>query len=199
MNEPILRARVEPGEGGALRVLAPHVGVWSFHPHPGALVGPGSQVGIFERLGRKHALVLPERAAGRVAGPLSPDRSVAVEYAALLFELAPLAASDRPELLEEARAVGTVSGLALPPGHFAVAAPTDGIFYRSPAPGAAPFVKVGDRVTTGQPLGLVEVMKTFNQIGYGGAGFPEEAEVVEVRVADRDEVRAGQVLVLVRA
>ena len=56
-----------------------------------------------------------------------------------------------------------------------------------------------DAGTESARLPLLEVMKTFNQIGYGGAGFPEDAEVVEVRVADRDEVRAGQVLVVVRA
>lgn len=198
MNEPIVRARVEAGADGALRVLAPHVGLWSFHPHPGALVGPGSRIGILERLGRRYALVLPEHAAGRVAGPIAPDRTIPVAYGALLFELAPLSASDRTGLLEEAKAVGTGAELSLPEGQFAVAAPTDGIFYRSPAPGTPPFVAVGDRVRAGQPLGLVEVMKTFNQIGYGGPGFPEEAEVVAIRVGDRDEVRAGQVLVIVK-
>ena len=41
-------------------------------------------------------------------------------------------------------------------------------------------------------------MKTFNQIVYGGGGFPEEATVVEVRCGDAEEVAAGQVLVVVR-
>ena len=50
----------------------------------------------------------------------------------------------------------------------------------------------------GQVVGLVEVMKTFNQIQYGGAGLPEEAEVLEIRADEGAEIRAGQVLVVVR-
>jgi hypothetical protein len=41
-------------------------------------------------------------------------------------------------------------------------------------------------------------MKTFNQILYDGPGCPEEAEVVEVRCEDAQEVSAGQILVVVR-
>jgi biotin carboxyl carrier protein len=53
-------------------------------------------------------------------------------------------------------------------------------------------------VATGQPLGLIEVMKTFHPIVYGGRGLPERAELVEFRVADGAEVSAGQTLVVVR-
>jgi biotin carboxyl carrier protein len=53
-------------------------------------------------------------------------------------------------------------------------------------------------VRRGDAVGLVEVMKTFNQILYDGPGFPEEAEVVEVRCEDGQEVRVGEVLVVVR-
>ena len=76
--------------------------------------------------------------------------------------------------------------------------PTDGVFYRSPAIDAKAYVQVGDRITTGQPLGLIEVMKTFNPIAYGGAGLPDEAEIVEIAAADGQEVRAGQALVIVK-
>jgi biotin carboxyl carrier protein len=68
----------------------------------------------------------------------------------------------------------------------------------APAVDAKPYVGAGDRVTRGQPIGLIEVMKTFNPIAYGGAGLPDEAEVVEVVAADGQEVRAGQALVVVR-
>ena len=41
----VLRVRVETGEGARRRVLAPAVGLWSAHPGPGALLGPGAAVG----------------------------------------------------------------------------------------------------------------------------------------------------------
>jgi acetyl-CoA carboxylase biotin carboxyl carrier protein len=45
-----------------------------------------------------------------------------------------------------------------------VLAPLVGVFYRSPAPGAKPFVQIGDRVTGGQVLCILEAMKLMNEI-----------------------------------
>lgn len=189
--------RVDAGPDGRFVVRSPQVGHWSHHPHPGALMGPGSGVGFLEHLNRRYALVLPDGAAGRLVGEVPKDRLVAVEFGEALFELAPLRADDSAGLEAEARAAGHLNtGLAA--GHHAVVAPTDGVYYRRSAPGARPFVEPGDRVVLGSPLGLIEVMKTFNQIVYGGPGLPEEAEVVEVRAAEAADVRAGQVLIVVR-
>ncbi len=43
-------------------------------------------------------------------------------------------------------------------------APLTGIFYTSPSPGAAPYVKEGAHVSAGQVIGLIEAMKLFNEI-----------------------------------
>lgn len=189
--------RVESGPEGRLTARAPRVGLWSHHPHPGALLGPGSRVGYLDHLNRRYQLVLPDGAAGRLAGEVPKDRIVAVEFDEPLFDLAALRAEDSAGLEAEERAAGHLkAGIA--EGHHAIAAPTDGVFYRRPAPGARAFVEAGERVRTGSPLGLIEVMKTFSQIVYGGPGLPDDAEVVEVRAGDAAEVRAGQVLVVVR-
>ena len=45
-----------------------------------------------------------------------------------------------------------------------VLAPLVGVYYRSPAPGAKPFVAVGDAVTGGQVLCILEAMKLMNEI-----------------------------------
>lgn len=198
MDGPIRLARVDRGEDGRLRVLSPGVGWWSDHPHTGELVGAGSRVGTFAHLSRRDALVLPQGAAGRVVGSLPRDRAVPVEYGQLLFQLAPLGAGEQDALQAALGAAGDAAGADRPPGTWPVVAPTDGIFYRRPSPGARPFVEPGSRVSAGQAVGLVEVMKTFNRIPYGGPGLPVEAEVVEIRCADAEEVRAGQVLMLVR-
>jgi len=198
MDDPVLLVRVEREPDGNLRVLSPGVGFWSAHPHPGAHVGPGSRIGSFEHLNRRFALLLPEGAAGLVNPPLPRDRSVAVEFAEPLFVLAPLASGSGVAVEAEARRLGHPADSSLAPGTWAVVSPTDGTFYRRASPDAAPFVEVGGRVRAGESVGLVEVMKTFNQVLYGGPGFPEEAEVVEVRCGDAQEVRGGQVLVVVR-
>lgn len=45
-----------------------------------------------------------------------------------------------------------------------VRAPLVGTYYAAPAPGAAPFVQVGDQVQKGQTLCVIEAMKTMNEI-----------------------------------
>lgn len=46
----------------------------------------------------------------------------------------------------------------------AVTAPSVGVFWRAPEPGAAPFVEVGTRVEVGQDMCIVEVMKLMNRV-----------------------------------
>lgn len=65
-----------------------------------------------------------------------------------------------------------------------VAAPSVGVFWRSPSPGAPPFVEVGAAVAAGDTVGIVEVMKLMNNIVADVAGtvtavFPANAEHVE--------------------
>ena len=51
-----------------------------------------------------------------------------------------------------------------------VKSPIVGTFYESPAPGAPPFVQVGDQVEVGQVLCIVEAMKLMNEIESDVAG-----------------------------
>ena len=45
-----------------------------------------------------------------------------------------------------------------------ISSPMVGTFYRSPSPGAAPFVEVGDAVKKGQVIGIIEAMKLLNEV-----------------------------------
>jgi len=190
--------RIERDADGSLRVLAPCVGWWTELPHQGALLGPGSGIGRLYRLNQRFRLVLPEDAVGRISGGLPRKKITAVEYGQLLFTLSPVQQAELEEPGGEEAARGHPAGVDLPPGSRAIVSPTDGVFYRKPTPDVAPFVEVGGQVRLGQPIGLVEVMKTFNQILYDGPGFPETAEVIQIHGQDAAEVRAGEVLVVVR-
>ena len=53
---------------------------------------------------------------------------------------------------------------------FEVASPMVGTFYARPSPDAEPFVKVGDTVSEGQPLCIIEAMKVMNEIKAERAG-----------------------------
>lgn len=73
-----------------------------------------------------------------------------------------------------------------------VKSPMVGTVYLSPQPGADAFIKVGDTVTAGQTLLIVEAMKTMNPIS-----APKAGKVVEILVADAQPVEFGEPLVIV--
>jgi len=61
------------------------------------------------------------------------------------------------------------AGAAAPSGVF-VNAPLTGIFYAAATPGADPMIAVGQTISVGQPIGLIEAMKLFNEIKSDKAG-----------------------------
>jgi len=67
---------------------------------------------------------------------------------------------------------------AKPANGHEIKAPMVGTVYLSSKPGAAPFVKVGDRVNVGDTLCLIEAMKMFNKIEADCAGVIS-AQLVE--------------------
>jgi len=73
----------------------------------------------------------------------------------------------------------------------AVLSPMVGTAYLSPEPGAKAFVSVGDTVTEGQTLMVVEAMKTFNPIP-----APRAGRIKEIIVADAQPVEFGEALVI---
>ena len=73
-----------------------------------------------------------------------------------------------------------------------VRSPIVGTLYRAPSPDTDPFVKVGDRVTTGQTLCIIEAMKVMNEIEAEFNGV-----VTEVLVENGQPVEAEAILFLV--
>jgi acetyl-CoA carboxylase biotin carboxyl carrier protein len=74
----------------------------------------------------------------------------------------------------------------------AVTSPMVGTVYLSPAPGEPPLVRVGDTVIVGQPLMLIEAMKTFNEIKAPCAGT-----VVAIAVESGQPVEYSEVLAVI--
>ena len=66
-------------------------------------------------------------------------------------------------------AAAPVAEVAVPKGHN-VTSPMVGTFYRSASPGAKPFVDVGQQVSAGDTLCIIEAMKMLNQIEADKAG-----------------------------
>ncbi|AQS41780.1 MAG: Acetyl-CoA carboxylase, biotin carboxyl carrier protein AccB [Candidatus Tokpelaia hoelldobleri] len=74
----------------------------------------------------------------------------------------------------------------------AVTSPMVGTAYLAPAPGARAFVEIGQRVSEGQTLLIVEAMKTMNQIP-----SPRSGVVKAILVEDAQPVEFGEPLVVV--
>ncbi|HEX5413836.1 MAG TPA: acetyl-CoA carboxylase biotin carboxyl carrier protein [Terriglobia bacterium] len=71
--------------------------------------------------------------------------------------------------------------------------PMVGTFFASPSPDAPPFVGVGDRVSVGQVLCIVEAMKLMNEIESEFAG-----EIVRIHVENGQPVEYGQPLFTIK-
>ena len=76
-------------------------------------------------------------------------------------------------------------------GHV-VKAPMVGTFYRSPNPGAAPFVDVGQTVKEGDALCIIEAMKLLNEIEADKSGV-----IKEILVENGEPVEYGQPLFVI--
>ncbi|NJM54656.1 MAG: acetyl-CoA carboxylase biotin carboxyl carrier protein [Verrucomicrobiae bacterium] len=74
----------------------------------------------------------------------------------------------------------------------AVKSPMVGTAYRSPQPGAAPFVEIGTRVNAGDPVLIIEAMKTMNQIP-----APKSGTVAAILVEDGQPVEFGEPLMVI--
>ena len=73
-----------------------------------------------------------------------------------------------------------------------VASPMVGTAYMAPSPGAAAFVKVGDMVTEGQTLLIIEAMKTMNQIP-----APRAGRITQIIISDGQPVEFGEPLMII--
>ncbi|PAF50040.1 acetyl-CoA carboxylase, biotin carboxyl carrier protein [Helicobacter sp. 13S00401-1] len=73
-----------------------------------------------------------------------------------------------------------------------ITSPMVGTFYKSPSPGADPYISVGDIIKKGTVIGIVEAMKIMNEIE---ADF--DCKVVSIEVNDAQPVEYGSKLVMV--
>ena len=116
-------------------------------------------------------------------------------------QMAPMQAAPAP--VAPAPAAPTPAPAAEPPsaapaaaadeGH-TVKSPIVGSFYRAPAPDADPFVQVGQQVSAGDTLCIVEAMKLMNEIESDVSGT-----IVKILVDDSQPVEYNQPLFVIKA
>lgn len=190
-----IAARVDhDADDRAFLVRAPAVGVADGVPAEGVYLNQMEGFLTLRILNRRYQVLLPMGTQGRVTERFIEDTATPVEYNQPLFRLS---------LVQESEAGREAAGRGDPAARgdgdlIPVTAPSDGVFYRKPGPDSPPYVDVGDTISSGSVLGLVEVMKSFNQIRYGGPGLPDSGRVERVLVEDAAEVAFGQRLFLIK-
>ncbi|MFH1132501.1 MAG: biotin/lipoyl-containing protein [Pseudomonadota bacterium] len=186
----------EPGEEGSFLVRSPAVGVANGVPGIGVYLNSNEKFLTLRILNRRYTVQLPRDIHGQVTELFIEDTSTPLGYGQPLFRLneaeGPLVKKINPIVGVKASRDKTEQDL------IPILAPSDGVFYRKPAQDSPPYVEEGGFVTTGTVLGLVEVMKSFNQITYGGPDMPDRGNVAKILVNDASEVTFGQTLFLVR-
>jgi len=199
MFEHTVKALVEPdAENPDQKVLlSPAVGLFRPHLPKGAYVTPDLKMGTFNQLQQFSDLVVPKGARGAVLEQLVADGINKVQYRTPLLRIG-AAKADQAQM-EGVDDGDSDTSAGAGADELTVVSPTDGIFYRKPDPESPPYVAVGDVISVGAQLGLVEVMKCFNQIRLQDDAVSGECEVVDIPVDDGSEVKLGQVLFVLKA
>ena len=124
---------------------------------------------------------------GSAAAPLTANASTALPAADAVAS-----AKLAPGGADQIAAPGARAAVEVPAGAVTIKSPMVGTFYRSPEPGAKPFVEVGQRVSPDTTVCIIEVMKLMNSISAGCEGT-----VTHVLANDAEAVDVGQLLIII--
>ena len=144
-----------------------------------------SKFDVDDALVRKLAKLLQETGLTEIEYENSGQRirvnsSVSTAVAPIAAVAAPAAAAAPAPAKSDVPAAGTLSS------------PMVGTAYLAPEPGATPFVKVGDRVSKGQTVLIIEAMKVMNPIQ-----APAGGTVTAIHIQDGQPVEFGEPLLVI--
>lgn len=138
---------------------------------------------------RKLAAILEETKLGEIELADGERRIRVARPTAPVAQAAPAVVAAAPAA---AAAPVTAAGSDLSKHPGVVKSPMVGTAYLAPEPGKPNFVSVGDKVTAGQTLLIIEAMKTFNPIK-----APKAGTVMQVLIENALPVEFGEPLLIV--
>jgi len=181
-------------ENSQHRILSPAVGIYYSFPEKGTFLSAGSSIGKLRVFNTVYDLFIPDGVLGEVIFQGERDKVITVAYGQELFRLNPeKGLSDLEEKIDEIKSTDKEKHEE---GHL-ITAFTTGIFYRKSSPDAPPYVEEGQMVEKGKVLGLIEVMKTFNQIVFTGTDSSDTGKIKKILAKDSQEVKLNQALFLI--
>jgi acetyl-CoA carboxylase biotin carboxyl carrier protein len=141
---------------------------------------------------RKLAEILEEKGLGEIE-LADGDRRIRIARPTVTYAAAPMAAASAAAPAAAVAVAATPAGaadLAKHPG--AVKSPMVGTAYLAPEPGKPNFVAIGDKITAGQTILIIEAMKTFNPIK-----APKAGTVTQILIDNAQPVEFGEALMIV--
>ncbi|WP_395022855.1 acetyl-CoA carboxylase biotin carboxyl carrier protein [Dongia sp.] len=149
-----------------------------------------SKFDVDEALVRKLAGLLKDTGLAEIEFE-SEGKRIRVNTGAVGAVHVPVAAAAPAAAAPAALAAAPASGGGVPAG--ALTSPMVGTAYLAPEPGAAPFVKAGDRVNKGQTVLIIEAMKVMNPIQ-----APVSGTVKDILIADGQPVEFGEAMMIIQ-
>ncbi len=142
---------------------------------------------------RKLAEILEEKDLGEIE-LADGDRKIRIARPTVTYSApAPTAAASAPAPGAAVAATAAPAGAADHAKHpGAVKSPMVGTAYLAPEPGKPNFVSIGDKVTAGQTLLIIEAMKTFNPIK-----APKAGTLMQILIENAQPVEFGEALMIV--
>jgi len=147
-----------------------------------------SKFDVDEALVRKLAGLLKDTGLAEIEFE-SEGKRIRVNTGAVGAMQIPVAAA--PAAAAPAAPAAAPAGGGVPAG--ALTSPMVGTAYLAAEPGAAPFVKAGDRVNKGQTVLIIEAMKVMNPIQ-----APVSGTVKDILIADGQPVEFGEALMVIQ-
>ncbi len=132
----------------------------------------------------------------RVRGPRPAPLVVAAAPTALptaAFAAVPPQAASSPAARRSASPAAKPTAVVPAKDEIALESPMVGVFYRAEKSGAPPLVNVGDRISVGQVVGVLEAMKVFSEFKAEHAGI-----IASIPAQDGQLVQSGTALFILR-
>ena len=136
------------------------------------------------------AITIGKNGAGEATAAVQPAAPIAVTAAPAVNATPVAAAVEAPAAtIAAAPAAEVVEADDI----VIIRSPSYGIFYAQSEPGAPPYVKLGAAVKTGDTVGLLEIMKTFNAVT-----SPADGEVIAIHIQNAEMLEPDQPLLSIR-
>ena len=171
-------------------MLSPGIGIFEMNVRAGDILYPGSYIGNLNLLGSISRVYLPEN----ISGIVKPSENKLLIFPVGYKTPVLLLKSERKKTERVQRDRKSHQTDKSGKGEIIITAFTTGIFYIKPSPEASPFISAGSIIHKGSVLGLIEVMKSFNQIVFTG---DEKGKVMKVLAEDSSEVSQGDPLFII--